>query len=183
MAREPLRTDIAAAARRAGSSVWGCGREVRRLGTHLGRGEKVRRIAGARYQGKIGVLALTDRRLLFIVEGRFRRICDEFPYSRLERVDWSSFWGAGTITVHAAGGAAVISGIGEGAGHSIVQSLRHQIARLDARRQQALDRADRLYGMVEFLYGLHVPNDTAAITDGELSAAAEEPSGEALRAA
>src|SRR6476620_4346386 len=80
MARQPFRTDIAAAIRRAGTSAWGCGKELRNLEGHLCHGERVRRIAGARYMGRIGIIVLTDRRVLFIVHGVFRRICDEFPY-------------------------------------------------------------------------------------------------------
>lgn len=184
MPRQPLRTDIAAAVRRAGTSTWGCGRELRRLEGHLGHGERVRRIAGARYQGRIGIAVVTERRLLFVVEGRFRKVCVEFPYARLDRVDWTSFMGAGTITLHTAAGSAAVSGIEAAVGHDIVQSLRHQLARTDARRVRALESSDRLYGMVEFLYGLHAPDDTAAaITGGQLGDAPGEPAGEALAAA
>ncbi|QOD06153.1 PH domain-containing protein [Pseudarthrobacter sp. BIM B-2242] len=161
MPRQPFRTDIAAAVRRAGTSAWGCGRELRRLEGHLGHGERVRRIAGARYLGKIGVIVLTDRRVLFIVEGVFRRICDEFPYARLTLVGWRSFFGSGTITLHVGAHHAVVSGIDAAIGKSIVTALRHELARVDARTQLALARQDRLYTMVEHIYGLHVPEDDA----------------------
>jgi hypothetical protein len=170
MARQPLRTDIAAAVRRAGTSTWGCGRELQRLERHLGHGERVRRIAGARYQGKIGIAVVTDRRLLFVAEGRFRRVCDEFPYARLAFVGWRSFAGAGTITLHIGGHEAVISGVDTGIGLSIVGKLRHEMSRIDTRTQLALARQDRLYMMVEHVFSLHVPDDTAeAITDGDLA--------------
>lgn len=170
MARQPLRTDIAAAVRRAGASTWGCGRELRRLEKHLGHGERVRRIAGARYQGRIGIVVVTDHRLLFVVEGLFRRICDEFPFARLAFVGWRSYAGAGTITLHTGGHEAVISGIDAGIGLSIVGKLRHEMSRIDDRTQLALARQDRLYMMVEHIYALHVPEDTVeAITDGDLA--------------
>lgn len=161
MPREPFRTDIAAAVRRAGSTAWGCGRELRSLERHLGHGERVRRLAGARYQGKIGIVVLTDRRVLFIVHGIFRRICDEFPYARLSLVGWRSFFGSGTITLHVGGHVAVVSGVDSRVGASLVTTLRHELARVDARAQLALERQDRLYVMVEHIYGLHVPEDTA----------------------
>jgi hypothetical protein len=170
MARQPLRTDIAAAVRRAGASTWGCGRELRRLEKHLGHGERVRRIAGAKYQGRIGIAVVTDHRLLFVVEGVLRRICDEFPFARLAFVGWRSCAGAGTITLQAGGHEAVISGIDAGIGLSIVGKLRHEMSRIDDRTQLALARQDRLYMMVEHIYALHVPEDTVeAITDGDLA--------------
>lgn len=175
MARQPFRTDIAAAIRRAGTSAWGCGKELRSLEGHLGHGERVRRIAGARYQGKIGIVVLTDRRVLFIVHGVFRRICDEFPYARLALVGWRSFFGSGTITLHVGGHVAVVSGIDAAIGKSIVSALRHELARIDTRAQLALARQDRLYTMVEHIYGLHVPEDTAEsiVEDGPSGAPVE----------
>lgn len=170
MARQPLRPDIAAAVRRAGTSTWGCGRELRRLENHLGRGEKVRRIAGVRYRGAIGIAVLTDRRLIIVVESWVTRISDEFPYTRIDLVGWSTRWGAGTITLEAGGSVVHIYGVGTGIGATIAADLRHQLARIDQRRQLDLDRQDRLYGMVEHLYNLHIPDDTAAaITDGDLA--------------
>lgn len=170
MPRKPLRTDIAAAVRRAGTSTWGCGRELRRLESRLGHGEPVRRIAGARYLGKIGIAVVTDRRLLFLVEGRFRRICDEFPFVRLGFVGWRSTAGAGTITLHVGGHEAVITGVDTTIGLSIVGKLRHEMARVDSRTQRALARQDRLYMMVEHIFALHSPDDTVeAITDGDLA--------------
>lgn len=172
MARQPLRSDIATAVRRAGNSVWGCGRELRRLEKHLGHGERVRRLAGAHYRGRIGVAVVTDRRLLFIVEGRFTRTCDEFPFNRISLIGWTTSWGTGTITIHSGGSQSSITGIGAGIGYTLVGGLRHQLARIDARAQRALDRQDRLYEMVEYIYSLHVPEDTAAaITDGDLAEA------------
>ncbi|HEX9089045.1 MAG TPA: hypothetical protein VF867_16125 [Arthrobacter sp.] len=170
MARQPLRSDIATAVRRAGNSVWGCGREVRRLENHLGHGERVRRLAGARYRGRIGIAVVTDRRLLFLVEGVFSRICDEFPFARINLIGWTTAWGAGTITIHSGNSQSAISGIATGVGYNMVGGLRHQMARIDALKQRALDRQDRLYDMVEYLYSLHIPEDTAAaLTDGDLA--------------
>lgn len=176
MPRQPFRTDIAAAVRRAGASVWGCGRELRSLEGHLGHGERVRRIAGARYQGRIGIVVLTERRVLFIVQGLVRRICDEFPYARLTLVGWRSFFGSGAITLHVGAHQAVISGIDAGMGASLVTAIRHELARVDARTQMALARQDRLYMMVEHIYGLHVPEDTAEsiLGDGPGGARAAE---------
>lgn len=170
MARQPLRPDIATAVRRAGTSTWGCGRALRRLEDHLGRGEKVRRIAGVRYRGAIGVAVLTDQRLIVVVESWMTRISDDFPYTRIDLVGWSTRWGAGTITLDAGGSTVNIYGVGSGIGATIVADLRQQLARIDRRRQLGLDRQNRLYGMVEHLYNLHIPDDTVeAIFAGDLA--------------
>jgi hypothetical protein len=75
--------------------------------------------------------------------------------------------GAGRITIHVGSATVVIYGIGTDIGRPLVGNIRHQLARIDARTQLALDRQDRLYLMVEHVYSLHVPDDTAeTITDG-----------------
>jgi hypothetical protein len=76
-----LRADISAAMHRSRGSLLGSMKEIRMLSDHLYPEETVLALAGAAGEG-IGVLACTDRRLLFLFAGIIRR-------QHLE-VDWNN---------------------------------------------------------------------------------------------
>jgi hypothetical protein len=68
MAEEQLRPDIKQASDRMQNQI-GAKREIRKLVEHLWEGEHVQHMVSGTYGPGNGLLVLTDRRLLFIVDG------------------------------------------------------------------------------------------------------------------
>src|SRR6266576_4644782 len=89
MAKDDLRPDIAAARKRMGTK-WGGGREIKHLVTHLWEGEQVDRMTTGAYGSGVGLLVLTDRRLLFLKEGIIGKKTEDFPLDKISSVQWSS---------------------------------------------------------------------------------------------
>lgn len=65
---------------------FGSMREVKHLPEHLLPGEVVDFISGGRYGGDLGIVTLTDRRLLFLFHGVVRRRVEDFPLSKITSV-------------------------------------------------------------------------------------------------
>jgi len=83
-------------------------REVRNLAGTIHPGEQLLAIAQGRYEGKQGLLAVTDRRLIFLEQGMIRRKQQDFPYDRVSSIGSKRGLAFGTLTIHAAGSQATI---------------------------------------------------------------------------
>lgn len=124
---DDLRPDIAAAKARLASSM-GSNREIKKLETYLDEGERVDAMVGGAYGKGVGLLALTDRRLLFIVDGAFNKSSEDFPLSKVSSVGWNSGMALGTITIFASGNKAEIKNVHKGNGKEFVDLVRPRLA-------------------------------------------------------
>ncbi|HEX6030299.1 MAG TPA: PH domain-containing protein [Tepidiformaceae bacterium] len=62
-------------------------RDIRYLEEYLDEGENVRALSRAAMDGKNGVLALTDRRVLVVFHGMLHRKEDELPLEEIKSVE------------------------------------------------------------------------------------------------
>jgi hypothetical protein len=85
MGSEDLRADIAAAKDRMETRV-GANREIKKLGEHLWEGETVEYMSSGYYGAGIGLVVLTDRRLLFIKDGWTSKTTEDFPLDKISSV-------------------------------------------------------------------------------------------------
>ena len=127
MADEPLRPDIQAAVDRMGST-FGAKREIRKLPEYLWQGETVQHMASGTYGNGTGLIVLTDRRLLFVMDGWTQSKTEDFPIERISSVQWSSGMLMGTITVYASGNKAEITKVANPIGKTMTDSLRERLA-------------------------------------------------------
>lgn len=86
-------------------------REIRSLEGNLNEGETVDRIAQGRYEGKEGLVVLTNQRVLFSEEGLTRSRIEDFQLKSISTVQHQTALMAGTITIFASGNKAVIDNI------------------------------------------------------------------------
>jgi len=127
VADEPLRPDIQAAVDRMGNR-FGAKREIRRLAGYLWEGETVYDLAGGTYGGGLGLVALTDRRLLFLHDGWVNKTTEDFPIDKMSSIQWRSGFSQGTLTVFASGNKAEIKQIFNPDGKRISDAIRHQLS-------------------------------------------------------
>lgn len=125
MADDALRPDIQAAAD-CMESRFGAKREIRKLASHLWEDETIQHLAGGAYGGGLGLVALTDRRLLFVREGWTGRATEDFPLDRISSVQWNSGMVHGTLTVYASGNKAEIKQIIKADGARIADAIRNR---------------------------------------------------------
>lgn len=121
------RGDIAAAKARMRSKVGG-GREIKRLENHLHGGETVERMTTGQYGNGVGLLVLTDRRLLFVKDGLLAQASEDFPLAKVSSVQWAAGMAQGTITVYASGNTAEITRVVKDDGKDIVDLMRARLA-------------------------------------------------------
>jgi hypothetical protein len=127
MGKFNVRPDIDAAAERLGSTM-GSKREIRKLPEVLWEGETVQMLAGGSYGGGTGLLAMTDRRLLFFKHGWVSQKLEDFPYSKISSVEWRGGLALGSLVVYASGNKAEIKNINKNDGRPMSDALRHRIA-------------------------------------------------------
>ena len=120
---ENLRPDIAAAAAQLPSTL-GSKREIRKLVEHLWENERVEQLGTGTYGRGNGILVRTDRRLLFLVDGWTGATSEDFPFSRISSVQWSSGMLMGTVTIFASGNKAEIKNVAKDIGKSMVDAVR-----------------------------------------------------------
>lgn len=98
MSKDELRQDIAAA--KALMHVkFGGGREIKKLEGYLLPGEQVQRMTTGSVGKGIGLVVMTDQRLLVVYDGITSQKSLDFPYSKLSGVQWSSGMMTGTIAL------------------------------------------------------------------------------------
>lgn len=124
---DDLRPDILAAKKRLQSTM-GSGREIKKLVTYLDEGERVDAMVGGQYGKGMGLLTLTDRRLLFIIDGMTTKTSEDFPLSRVSSVGWNGGMMTGTITIFASGNKAEIKNVSKDNGKEFVDLVRPRIA-------------------------------------------------------
>ncbi|CCH88990.1 conserved protein of unknown function [Modestobacter italicus] len=125
---EDLRPDIAAAAALLPSTL-GSKREIRKLIEHLWEDERVEQLSTGMYGKGNGILVRTDRRLLFLVDGWTGATSEDFPFTRISSVQWSSGMLMGTVTIFASGNKAEIKNVHKEIGKNMVDAVRATISR------------------------------------------------------
>jgi hypothetical protein len=124
---DELRPDIAKAKSLMQTRV-GSGREIKRLVGHLWDDETVERMVGGRYGGGIGLLVLTNRRLIFLKDGVMRQTHEDFPLDRISSVQWSSGMAFGKMQIFVSGNKAEIDNMNKKDGKDLTELLRNHIA-------------------------------------------------------
>lgn len=127
MSEEAVRPDIQAAMDRM-VSKFGARRELKKLTEHLWHDEQVQQMTSGSYGGGLGLVILTDRRLMFIKEGIMNRTNEDFPLDKLSSAQWSSGLGLGKITVFASGNKAEITQMNKTEGKRMVDLLRARLS-------------------------------------------------------
>jgi hypothetical protein len=127
MGKFNVRPDIDAAAERLGNTV-GSKREISKLPEILWEGETVHALASGQYGGGAGLLAMTDRRLLFFKHGVMSQKLEDFPYSKISSVEWRGGLLLGTLVIYASGNKAEIKSIAKRDGVAMSDALRQRIA-------------------------------------------------------
>jgi hypothetical protein len=122
-----IRSDIDAAAARL-SSTFGSKREINKLPEVLWEGETVEMLAAGMYGGGMGLVAMTDMRLVFLKHGIMSQTVEDFPYSKISSVQWQANMLTGTLTVFASGNKAEIGSMQKPDGKAMADKLRAKLA-------------------------------------------------------
>jgi hypothetical protein len=120
-----LRDDIAAAAERMGSSI-GARKELSGLEEHLDDHERVDAMVAGDYGPGSGLLVLTDKRFLFVYDGITRHTVQDFPFSQVSTIQWTSGFNLGMVAIFA-GGEVEIKGVDNDGGEIFVTAARHAL--------------------------------------------------------
>lgn len=151
-------------------------REIRSLEGKLNEGETVERIAQGRYEGKEGLVVLTNQRVLFSEEGLTRSRIEDFQLKSISTVQHQTALIAGTITIFASGNKAVIDNIvPKQNAVSFADALRQRLSAASSPATAAsptasadsLDPFDRLKRLAEL-------RDAGAISDEDYEAKKRE---------
>lgn len=118
-----LRPDITEAAARL-TSGFDVSRELRQLGAHLREGETVYRLAAGVYGSGGGLLAVTNRRVLLLRDGRTGQASEGFPLARISSVHWAGGAGRGAIVVSDAHNTAELGQVEATEGNAVVTFIR-----------------------------------------------------------
>lgn len=127
MSDQPLRPDIQAAANLMQSKI-GSKREIRKLIEYLWEDEQVHLMASGQYANGTGLVALTNRRLLFVKDGMMSKTTEDFPLDKISSAQWSSGLLLGTLIVFASGNKAEIKQMDKKDGKQLTDALRERLA-------------------------------------------------------
>lgn len=83
-------------------------KEIKRLTDYLDVDEELVTAASGMYEDRNGLLAVTERRMLFVDEGLMRKRLEEFQYERISSVQWKSGLVMAEIKIYASGNTARI---------------------------------------------------------------------------
>jgi hypothetical protein len=166
-----LRPDIAAASARM-NWTFGGKREIKKLEEHLYEGEVVQYLAQGEYEGKQGLLALTDQRLCFVFHGLLSQAVEDFPFDRLTSVQTKAGIGTGDLTVYASGNSSVIKSIIKTDLKYLADALRQRIGEGNLATQRAAPPASPTgpVGVADQLTKLADLRDRGVLTDDEFAA-------------
>ena len=99
--------------------------EVKALPDILDDGELPEKVIGGQYNGSIGVLVATDRRLLFVDKGSFGSLqVEDFPYPTIQSVRSTAGMMYGSITIKSAGSSALIDNTLKRFSHEMANFVR-----------------------------------------------------------
>lgn len=124
--RQGLRPDIEQASN-AMALKFGSKREIKRLESHLHHGEEVSHMARGQYGREVGLVVLTNLRLIFFSEGFVGHSLEDFPIEKVSSVQNKSGLMGGSLTIYASGNTAEISSIQAADAKRIADAIRAAI--------------------------------------------------------
>lgn len=86
-------------------------REMKKLPELLAEDEDVVNLARGEYDGKEGLVVVSDRRVLFVEQGMIRHNFEDFPYDKVSSVKTETGMRSGKITIYATGNKAELKDI------------------------------------------------------------------------
>jgi len=86
-------------------------REIKKLPELLGEQEDVLNLARGEYDGKEGLIVVTDRRVMFVEQGMIRSNLEDFPYDRVASVKSETGMRSGKLTIFVGGNKAELKDI------------------------------------------------------------------------
>ena len=172
MADGELRKDIAAAKSKMRVTM-GAGREIKRLADYLWEGETVGQMTTGTYGNGIGLVVLTDRRLLFVQDGVLSKTTEDFPLDKVSSVQWTSGMLMGEIIIFASGNKSAIKQVDKNDGKEIVDTIRHRLSTPPppaAPEAAALPPRQTAVDPIEQLKKLGELRDAGIVTEAEFEA-------------
>lgn len=133
------RPDVDAAAERMDTKL-GSKREIKKLIEHLWDTEKVEILVGGTYGGGMGLLALTNSRLVFLRDSWTSEVIEDFPLDKVTSVQWKSGMLTGSVIIFASGNKSEIKNLSKAGGKALTDSVRGSISNLP--NQSALQTPD-----------------------------------------
>ena len=86
-------------------------REMKKLPELLGENEDVVNLARGEYDGKEGLIVVTDRRIMFVEQGMIRSNLEDFPYDKVSSVKSETGMRSGKLTIFTSGNKAELKDI------------------------------------------------------------------------
>ena len=126
-----MRPDIEQAKNRM-ATKFGGKRELRKLQEHIWPGETVERMATGAYGGGLGLLVMTDKRLIFLKEGMLSSTLEDFPFDKITSIQWSTGMLTGKIQIFLSGNKGEITNVDKTDGKAIAEAVRARISNLAA---------------------------------------------------
>lgn len=126
---ENLRRDIEDAKGRM-ATKFGGRRELKKLQDHVWPTETVERMVTGTYGGGMGLLVMTDKRLIFLKEGILSSTLEDFPFDKISSIQWSSGMLSGKITIFLSGNKGEITNVEKTDGKAIADNVRSRISSL-----------------------------------------------------
>ena len=165
------RADVDAAAERMGFKL-GSKREIKKLVEHLWDGETVEFLASGTYGGGGGLLALTDRRLIFLRDAWTSKVVEDFPIDKISSVQWKSGMLTGSVLIFVSGNKSEIGNVQKDAGKALTDSVRSKIAGLNqmSAPTAAAAAAAQDVDPMEQITKLGALRDAGLLTDEEFTA-------------
>lgn len=131
-----IRPDIEQAKSRM-TTKFGGKRELRKLQDHVWPGENVERMATGSYGGGLGLLVMTDKRLIFLKEGMISSTLEDFPFDKITSIQWSTGMLMGKIQIFLSGNKGEITNVDKTDGKAIAEAVRARISNLGAHQPVA----------------------------------------------
>lgn len=132
-----MRADIEQASRGMRIKL-GAKRELKRLDQHLHPGESAMLITSGGYATRIGILVLTDLRILFFSHGWAGAAHEDFPLTVINSVGYSSGMMLSTITIHAAGNTTEITDVPKQDGQRFADAARQALTAAQTPQAQSV---------------------------------------------
>lgn len=102
--------------------------ELGHLAGHLLQGEEVARIVGGTCGGGIGILVLTDRRVIFLRDGWTGQTFEDFPLEKVSSVQWTAGVMSGTLTIFTSGNKSAVTHMDKDTGKALADDVRATIS-------------------------------------------------------
>ncbi|WAC68916.1 PH domain-containing protein [Microbacterium sp. SL75] len=162
-----LRADIRDAAQSLPASGF-VKRDLAHLESNLAEGETVSLILSGTYDNQNGILALTDRRLLFLNHGLLSQRSEDFPLEKVSSVQFKAGMVLGEVTIYTSNQQATIKNVGKPQGKAFVDASRARLGKSPspASSESAADSSDPVAQLTK----LAALRDASLITPDEYNA-------------